>query len=473
MNLAKVLFAAHLVVLSLLIAHAAYADSKLLPCDEKQGAAESSAVCRIEIFPPTSITRLSIDTGVGGQPGTPAVPRFVAGDADESAYSVAMLINESVEVSPAELARMKAVFSRLLTSGVHNTDFALWAFASNLRPMSPFGTAPETIRLTLDSIQPKGQTIELLRSLNEVGKQLSATSSKHKIIIVATLSDVEDRAYTLPEIIDPLKAAGIRVFFVYPKRGDRALTAAQILRRISDETSGQVLQVFDQGSIQAAADYVAGFMQRSGAIIVPEGNKSSKLLVELSDGRTLTTPILAAPKPMPSAPAEPPPSGLRAAIAWFVGLPIGSKAVLVAAPVVLVALFLFVIVWAVQRRRRAAVKAAALAHSTGGSEAAGTVGEMRPVLAWLQFLESSENKEPVHQDVTRIGRQLDNDIVLSNTSVHRHHAILCREPSGVFTVMDLDTENGVLVNGKRVGSCNLKDGDLVELGEVRMRFKVA
>lgn len=40
-------------------------------------------------------------------------------------------------------------------------------------------------------------------------------------------------------------------------------------------------------------------------------------------------------------------------------------------------------------------------------------------------------------------------------------------------MMDLDTVNGVVVNGKKVKSCKLTDGDVIELGEVRMRFKVA
>jgi hypothetical protein len=278
MMLAKiVLRAAILSLLSLSCARVCAADSKLLPCFEKQGEPQPSVACQIEIYPPTSITRLSVDAADNGQQ-SPTAPKFLPGDAVESAYSVAMLINESVGVTPAELARMNSVFAGVLSTGLHNTDFALWAFASNLRPISPFGTSPETIRLTLDSIQPKAPTIELLRSLNEAGRQLAATASKRKIMVVATLSDVEDTAYTLPEIIDPLKTAGIHVIFVYPKRGDRALTAAQILRRIADETGGQVLQVFDQGSVQSAIAFVTGYMERSGTIVVPQLEKTSRLL---------------------------------------------------------------------------------------------------------------------------------------------------------------------------------------------------
>jgi cbb3-type cytochrome oxidase subunit 3 len=158
---------------------------------------------------------------------------------------------------------------------------------------------------------------------------------------------------------------------------------------------------------------------------------------------------------------------------WVDGAPTREKVALGVATAVLLALVVLAMAWVFRRRARAAAEAAASARLPETQPASGTVGDMRPVLGWLQFLESDETREPIHQDVTRIGRQKDNDIVLANTSVHRHHAILRREPSGTFVVVDLDTDNGVQVNGKRVGSCRLNDGDLVELGEVRMRFKAA
>ncbi|UYO51044.1 FHA domain-containing protein [Rhodopseudomonas palustris] len=75
--------------------------------------------------------------------------------------------------------------------------------------------------------------------------------------------------------------------------------------------------------------------------------------------------------------------------------------------------------------------------------------------------------------MTRIGRNRDNDLVLSNSSVHRSHAVLSRDPAGRFTIVDLDTANGVKVNGAPIKSNELNDGDVVELGEVRMRFRAA
>ena len=48
-----------------------------------------------------------------------------------------------------------------------------------------------------------------------------------------------------------------------------------------------------------------------------------------------------------------------------------------------------------------------------------------------------------------IGRAPDNDIVLDDAQVSRYHAILQREGSEI-TIQDLDSTNGVLVNGERI-----------------------
>ena len=71
----------------------------------------------------------------------------------------------------------------------------------------------------------------------------------------------------------------------------------------------------------------------------------------------------------------------------------------------------------------------------------------------------------------RIGRHQDNDICLQNNSVSRRHAVLHYKPDmRSFVITNLGTGNGVIVNKVKKDSHELHDGDLVELGEVRLRF---
>ena len=66
-----------------------------------------------------------------------------------------------------------------------------------------------------------------------------------------------------------------------------------------------------------------------------------------------------------------------------------------------------------------------------------------------------------------------NDIVFSNTSISGYHAELHAKRDGTFYISDLGSGNGVLVNNQRISqSADLKEGDLIELGEVRFRFRL-
>ncbi len=70
-----------------------------------------------------------------------------------------------------------------------------------------------------------------------------------------------------------------------------------------------------------------------------------------------------------------------------------------------------------------------------------------------------------------IGRTDENDIVINHRSISRNHAKLVREPeTGRYTVSDLQSSNGVRVNGQDYGKVELRRGDVVDLGHVRLRF---
>ena len=68
-----------------------------------------------------------------------------------------------------------------------------------------------------------------------------------------------------------------------------------------------------------------------------------------------------------------------------------------------------------------------------------------------------------------LGRETDNDLQLPVDGVSRYHAKVTEE-NGLWRVVDLDSSNGIKVNGERVPEKILTDGDLVYLGKVVLRF---
>jgi pSer/pThr/pTyr-binding forkhead associated (FHA) protein len=71
---------------------------------------------------------------------------------------------------------------------------------------------------------------------------------------------------------------------------------------------------------------------------------------------------------------------------------------------------------------------------------------------------------------TKIGRSLDNDLVLPYQSVSRHHASIAMV-DGAFCLHDLESQNGSFVGGKRISETPLRDGDTVRLGDVQLQFR--
>ncbi|HEY6387607.1 MAG TPA: adenylate/guanylate cyclase domain-containing protein [Candidatus Acidoferrum sp.] len=69
-----------------------------------------------------------------------------------------------------------------------------------------------------------------------------------------------------------------------------------------------------------------------------------------------------------------------------------------------------------------------------------------------------------------IGRAASNDITLPHSSISRSHALL-EGNRDVWVVRDQHSANGVLVNGVRIEHAELKSGDVIGLGDIKLRFE--
>jgi chromosome segregation ATPase len=72
---------------------------------------------------------------------------------------------------------------------------------------------------------------------------------------------------------------------------------------------------------------------------------------------------------------------------------------------------------------------------------------------------------------TRIGRAPGCEMQIDSSSVSRHHALVLMSSRDVV-IEDLNSTNGVLVNGRKVTRQLLHDGDLLAIGEAQFRLNL-
>jgi pSer/pThr/pTyr-binding forkhead associated (FHA) protein len=70
----------------------------------------------------------------------------------------------------------------------------------------------------------------------------------------------------------------------------------------------------------------------------------------------------------------------------------------------------------------------------------------------------------LERELLSIGRAAGSDIHLDNDNVSRNHARLMRI-DGEYTLEDLESRNGIYLNGVAVHAAVLRDGDEVQLGD--------
>lgn len=93
-----------------------------------------------------------------------------------------------------------------------------------------------------------------------------------------------------------------------------------------------------------------------------------------------------------------------------------------------------------------------------------------PPLAWLEMCDAQQTRHPVRITSLKIGRGQHNDFVLRNDSVSGNHCVLNCNREGEWSITDLNSGNGVVLNGSQVKQAVLHHGDTIELGELKMRF---
>ena len=109
-------------------------------------------------------------------------------------------------------------------------------------------------------------------------------------------------------------------------------------------------------------------------------------------------------------------------------------------------------------------------------EAPGAAGAGAPESARRAYLlVSTRGSRPVQFDlgapVIGIGRASDNDVIVDDPMVSRHHCQL-KLQHGAYSFTDLGSRNGSTVNGQPVSQVALGPGDVIRIGDTEIEFQV-
>lgn len=402
---------------------------------------------------------------------------YKANNAAEPPAAILILLDQNESIDRNGFNRLRSVLSRIIDPAAKGLSFGVYGFSRDLKEIAPVGTSPATIKLAVESIARQGRASEGLRSIVDVLPKLIAAPGDRKILIILSDGRFDDPAYSVNEVSAKLKQANVTVMAVAPGNAPDDVTDAQTLRRLAQDTFGEFLTAQNQSAAENVVRRLKSFLTFGGTISFEPIAPEMKIEADIQGGKAASTTYKTELTPVaPEVSSVPPglkpkesfsPKNLyNAFLAW---LQDGLRNHLIFAGGVLAVVVILVLLAKFVSNRRQESEAA-LPPEMGVVQPE-SYAEIRPVFGWLEFLDGNQTREPIRSRATRLGRSSDNDIVLKNTSVHRQHAVIKEDPTGGLVIVDMDTNNGVIVNGERIKSAaKLNQGDVIELGEVRMRF---
>jgi hypothetical protein len=86
-----------------------------------------------------------------------------------------------------------------------------------------------------------------------------------------------------------------------------------------------------------------------------------------------------------------------------------------------------------------------------------------------QFIINGSREVPIDKPVMNIGRGTENDIVIDDAYVSRHH-LQIRLRSGGYTLFDVDSRGGTTVNNVSVSEHSLQPGDVIRIGNTQLIY---
>lgn len=410
--------------------------------------------------------------------GLVAAPR--AAFPADSAAVVALVIDTSGSVGRSGLAGSKTLIAGVLSALGGGSEVAVFTFDDRARLLLRRTGDAGAIRAALNEAAVAGRGTALNDALYDAARYLRETGAATSAIVFVTDGRDEGSAVNLDDGLDVAEEARIRVFTVGVGRPDE-----KVLRRIAKLTGGDYVPAARANAATLAAriraDWPAAIAQDAapGPAARPPDSRAAP-----PSAHAATGPAARAGSPAPTSF----PWLLAAAL---LALGLGG-------------------VWMMTRRSKARPRCArcgrpladvlascafcAEPEPSAMADLPTAKSDLSPtVLARLNVTEEYLDQTVSLQEcpvlsITRgqgagrtfelsratalsVGRARANDVVLEDVAVSSQHCRI-RPESGGFVVHDLKSTNGTFVNDRRVSHHALAEGDVIQIGETWLQYKL-
>ncbi|MEW8437516.1 MAG: FHA domain-containing protein [Candidatus Thiodiazotropha taylori] len=335
---------------------------------------------------------------------------------------------------------------------------ALGEFSSQFKPVAPFTDKVESLIPALSLLQASGTTTELYRSLIDAIQYISNTELSRRYIFVFSDGLAEDQGYAHSDVLKAANESDVVIYALGYPASEAKATAMQTIRRLAEETGGYFTAADSKDFLlpQNFIDNPYSLLDTGGSAEITIGDpyrlpweapaflkitlNSADKPLEFSDRLELRQPTL----------------DELITLAFTDSYKHWTLAI--------IGFFAVIILWLIYRITKPIVILLLPKE------------KMPPPpepLGFVEILGSSEQQFAIIASSTRIGRNPDNELQFDNTSVSGNHACINIRRDGSFMIKDLNSANGILLNGKKIEEATLNAGDLIELGDVRLRYTPA
>jgi hypothetical protein len=350
----------------------------------------------------------------------------------------------------------------------------------NVAVLAPMGSKKEMLTAAAqpEHLKFDGNSPSLYLELKEAIKLFSQTPANRKFLVLFSDGVSNDQANiaSAPDVIDAALQANIHICSIGLPSAENS-NVVQALEPLADKTGGTWVEAsstklelpigIEENLLQLMTS--GGLVQVNLAGLQAPVDVSFAIKTHLTRLYTIIHRVdsLPAPPPRPTPTLKPTPTPTPAPLevvkSWLI-----ANVVLVSLVSAAVLAGLVLLIMLIRRRvtRDTVVEPVETAEVTPPD----LPPQPEPTpLAWLESLDSDQTRYPISKTAVRIGRKADNDIVMKNDTISGHHAEILKRGSE-FVIADLGSSNQVIVGGKQVERSSLQDGDIIELGEVRLRF---